>query len=188
MHSSQTTFDLKSIDSSWTLFLDRDGVINEETVGAYVLNWQEFVFTADALKAMQIFSKKFGYIFIVTNQRGVAKGLMTEADLRDIHNEMQKEVKAVGARIDQIYYCTDMDDHCFNRKPNPGMAFQAKADYPNIDFSKAIMVGNKPSDMAFGRSAGMFTVFVTTTNPDQEFPHPNIDLQFNSLHAFSQAL
>jgi histidinol phosphatase-like enzyme len=68
------------------------------------------------------------------------------------------------------------------------MAIKAKEDFPEIDFSKSIMVGNKPSDMRFGRAAGMFTIFVTTTNPDQPFPHPDIDLRFDSLAAFAHAL
>jgi histidinol phosphatase-like enzyme len=74
------------------------------------------------------------------------------------------------------------------RKPNPGMAFQAKRDFPEIDFSKTIMVGNKLSDMLFGRAAGMFTVFVATTNPETSFPHPDIDLRFESLLHFANAL
>ena len=179
---------LSAIDQSWTLFLDRDGVINEETLGEYVLNWQQFIFSNDVLKAFKIFAQKFGRILIVTNQRGVSKGLMTEDDLLDIHKEMQKEIDSTGGRIDRIYYCTDLDDTCFYRKPNPGMAMMAKKDFPEIDFTRSIIVGNKPSDMKFGRAAGMYTVFVTSTNPDQAFPHPDIDMIVPSLYAFAQAL
>ena len=89
-----------------------------------------------------------------------------------------------GGRIDRIYYCADIDSKCYNRKPNPGMAFQASNDFEVIDLSKAIMVGNKPSDMRFGRSAGMVTVFITSTNPQQPFPHPDIDFRFSSLLEF----
>jgi histidinol phosphatase-like enzyme len=101
---------------------------------------------------------------------------------------MQREVEIVGAKIEKIYYCTDMNNRHYCRKPNPGMAYKARQDFPQIDPSKTIMVGNKPSDMAFGRAAGMFTVFVKTTNPDQEFPHEDIDAVFPSLPAFAQAL
>ena len=79
---------------------------------------------------------------------------MTEADLQTIHFEMQREVEIAGAKIDKIYYCTDKDNTCFFRKPNPGMAWQAITDFPEIDLNKSIMVGNKPSDMRFGRAAG----------------------------------
>ena len=180
--------DLKSIDKSWTLFLDRDGVINLERLGKYVLNWSEFEFLDGALDALKIFSKKFGHIIIISNQRGVGKGLMTEDDLLDIHKEMQKEIKEAGGRIDKIYYCIDVDEACFNRKPNPGMGLQAMKDHPAIDASKTIMVGNKPSDMSFGRAVGCHTVFVTTTNPEQEFPHADIDFVFPTLIDFAKTL
>ncbi|MGZ3887541.1 MAG: HAD-IIIA family hydrolase [Flavisolibacter sp.] len=182
------SLDLRQVDKSWTLFLDRDGVINEERVGEYVLHWGEFIFSPGVLDTFRKLSSAFGKVMVVSNQRGVGKGLMTEADLQTIHLEMQREVEIVGGKIDRIYYCTDRDDRSFNRKPNPGMAFQAARDFPDIDLDKSIMVGNKPSDMRFGRAAGMFTVFVSTTNPDQRFPHPDIDLIFPSLAAFAQTI
>ena len=113
---------------------------------------------------------------------------MTEQALTEIHKEMQKEVEEAGGHIDRIYYCTAVLDKHPHRKPNPGMAFQAMNDFRDIDPNKAMMVGNKPSDMRFGRAAGMFTVFLRTTNPDQEFPHPDIDLVFNNLFEFADAL
>jgi histidinol phosphatase-like enzyme len=94
----------------------------------------------------------------------------------------------VNGKIDKIYYCTEKDDKCFNRKPNPGMALQALHDFPDIDLTKSVMVGNKPGDMKFGRAAGMFTVFVKTTNPDQPFPHSDIDIIFPTLYDFASAL
>jgi histidinol phosphatase-like enzyme len=68
------------------------------------------------------------------------------------------------------------------------MVLQALKDFPDIDLSKSIMVGNKPSDMKFGRAAGVFTVFVRTTNPEQQFPHPDIDIVFPTLYDFASAL
>lgn len=180
--------DLKQIDKTWTLFLDRDGVINIERLGKYVLHWGEFVFSEGVLDIFKKLSDTFGKVIIVSNQRGVTKGLMTEDDLTTIHREMRREVETVGGKIDKIYYCIEKDEKCFNRKPNPGMALQAFKDFPGIDPSKTIMVGNKPSDMKFGRSAGVFTVFVKTTNPDQPIPHPDIDIAFSSLYDFASAL
>ena len=127
----------------------------------------------------------FGHLFIVSNQRGVGKGVMTEEALQSIHLEMQREVEIVGGRIDKIYYCTDKDDKSFNRKPNPGMALRSRKEFMDIDLSRSIMVGNKPSDMKFGRAAGMFTVFIRSTNPGQPFPHPDIDAIFPSLYEFA---
>ena len=184
----RTITDLSAIDKTWTLFLDRDGVINEEILGEYVKHWGEFIFSKGVLDTFKKLSERFGRIIVISNQRGVGKEIMTEADLQSIHLEMQREVEIVGGKIDKIYYCTDKDDKCFNRKPNPGMALQAKNDFPGMDFQKTIMVGNKPSDMRFGRAAGVYTVFVTTTNPGQAFPHPDIDFIYPSLSAFADAL
>ena len=180
--------DLQQIDKTWTLFLDRDGVINEERVGEYVLHWGEFIFSKGVLDVFKKLSHRFGRIIVISNQRGVGKGLMNEAALQSIHLEMQREVEIVDGKIDKIYYCTDKENKSFNRKPNPGMALQALHDFPDIDLSKSIMVGNKPSDMKFGRAAGVYTVFVKTTNPDEPFPHPDIDLVFPSLSDFASAL
>jgi D-glycero-alpha-D-manno-heptose 1-phosphate guanylyltransferase len=118
--------DLKSIDQNWSLFLDRDGVLNDEVVGKYILNWNEFHFSNGVLDALKMLSKKFKRIVVVSNQRGVGKSLMSEQDLEAIHNEMLKEVEENGGRIDKIYYCTETSDKHPDRKPNPGMALQAK--------------------------------------------------------------
>jgi D-glycero-alpha-D-manno-heptose 1-phosphate guanylyltransferase len=179
---------LKNTTRDWTLFLDRDGVINEETLGEYILHWEKFIFSKGVLDVFKKLSETFGRVIIVTNQKGVGKGLMTQEALDTIHYEMVREVGIVGGRIDSIYACTDLDDESPMRKPNNGMALQAKKDFPGIDFTKSIMAGNKPSDMRFGRAAGMFTVFIASTNPEVPFPHPDIDLRFDSLQQFAEAL
>jgi histidinol-phosphate phosphatase family protein len=179
---------LTNIDTTWTLFIDRDGVINHEKKEDYILNWNEFRFYDNVTKAMAILNKKFGRILMVTNQKGVGKGLMTVEDLNLIHINMTNEIMLAGGRIDKIYSCSDIDNHSMNRKPNPGMALLAKQDYPEIDFNKAIMIGNKLSDMGFGRNAGTKTVFVATTNPETPFPHPSIDFRFADLCEFASAL
>jgi D-glycero-alpha-D-manno-heptose 1-phosphate guanylyltransferase len=180
--------DIGAIDKSWTLFIDRDGVINHEKKEEYIRNWDEFRFYEGVEEAMKIFGDKFGKVIVISNQRGVGRQLMTEEDLSNIHRNMQSAIEKVGGRIDHIYYCTSTDNKHICRKPNPGMAFLAKKDFPGTDFSRSIMIGNKPSDMLFGRFAGIHTVFVKTTNPDQAFPHPDIDLVFESLADFAKAL
>jgi len=184
----QPPLDLHSIDKSWTVFIDRDGVINYEKENEYIKSWQEFKFYEGALEAFQKFSSKFGKIIIISNQRGVGKALMSENDLVDIHQQMKSQVNKAAGRIDNIYYCISTDVKHPNRKPNPGMFFLAKKDFPDIDLSKSIMIGNKPSDMLAGRNAGIYTVFVKTTNPDQPVPHSDIDLVFDSLVNFAKAL
>jgi histidinol-phosphate phosphatase family protein len=176
------------IDKSWTLFLDRDGVINHEKKEAYVLNRSEFVFFEGVKDALKKVADIFGVIVMVTNQKGIGKGLMTVEDLSDIHLYMMDDVKLAGGRIDKIFYCSDLDNESVNRKPNHGMALQAQKAFPQIDFSKSIIVGNKLSDMQFGRNAGMNTVFVATTNPEVPFPHPLIDARFNDLAEFVDAV
>jgi len=184
----QPPLDLKLIDEDWTLFLDRDGVIYYEKKDDYIRNRQEFKFYEGAKDALKIFGKKFGIIIVVSNQRGIGKGLMTEDDLAGIHQIMQQEIEDAGGRIDGIYYCTAVDAKAIYRKPNPGMAFSAKRDFPGIDLSKSIIAGNKPSDMLFGKNSGMYSVFIASTHPETPFPHPNIDLRFNSLSDFAKAL
>ena len=181
-------FDLSKIDKNWTLFLDRDGVINLEKKDSYVLNIAEFIFSEGVQQAIKILSEIFGLILIVSNQRGVSKGLMSLEDLHDVHAYMLEEINRQNGRIDKIYFCTDMDSSSPNRKPNPGMALQAKKDFPQIDFSKSVMVGNKLSDMQFARNTGMYTVFIASTNPEIAFPHELIDIRFNSLQEFANAL
>lgn len=178
--------DISQVDKTWTLFIDRDGVVNHEKEDDYILHWNEFKFYHGVTGALKILADIFGTIVMVTNQRGVGRGLMTEADLADIHANMLSAVIENGGRINKIYYCTAVESIDYNRKPNPGMAMQAKEDFDHIDFSKAIMVGNKLSDMQFGRNAGMFTVYVDTTHPEVVSPHPLIDCRFDDLFAFAQ--
>lgn len=181
-------FRLEEIDKSFTLFIDRDGVLNHEKHEDYVLNWNEFQFYDTTIKALSIISSLFQKIILVTNQKGVGKGLMSIEDLENIHNNMLAAINKGGGKIDQIFYCTDLDNDSYNRKPNPGMAFQAAQLYPEIVLSKSIMIGNRISDMGFGRNAGMHTIFLSTTHPEIDFPHPMIDLRFENLLDFATQL
>ena len=87
---------LSKLTPDWTLFLDRDGVINDEKLGEYILHWDYFIFSKGVLDVFKILSTKFSRIIIVTNQKGVGKGLMTRETLDTIHYEMQREVEIVG--------------------------------------------------------------------------------------------
>lgn len=144
-----------------TIFLDRDGVINRRLPDDYVKKWDEFEFLPGVLEAMKIFSGYFKHILVVTNQRGVGKDIMTEDDLMIIHNNMIYEINRHQGRIDKVYYCTDIYNDSPNRKPNSGMALQAKRDFPDIDFKKSIMIGDDISDMEFGKRLGMKTILIS---------------------------
>lgn len=177
-----------NIDHSWTLFLDRDGVINREKKEDYIRHWGEFEFYTESLLALPILARKFNKIIITTNQKGIGKGLISNEDLAIIHDNMIQKIVSVGGRIDAIYYCPDVDNDSPNRKPQAGMAFQAKAAFPSIDLSKSVMVGNRMSDMEFGRNAGMHTIYLATTHPEAPFPDNKIDDRFDDLLAFANAL
>lgn len=185
---SHPPLNLPAIDKSWNLFIDRDGVINHEKKEAYILNTDEFHFYDGVLAAFQTFSQKFGKIIVVTNQRGIGKQLMTTKDLFEIHQYMVEAIEQAGGRIDKIYHCDSLDNTHPDRKPNPGMAFHAQREFPDIDLSKSLIAGNKTSDMLFGKNAGMYSVFIATTNPDTPFPHPDMDARFDTLADFAKAL
>ena len=173
---------LKNIDLSWTLFLDRDGVINRRLVDDYIKHWGEFEFLPGVLDSIRLFSKLFGRIIIVTNQQGVGKGLMNEEHLKVIHGKMIEAVEQAGGRVDAIYYCTDLKDKPDNcRKPTVVMFERAKKDFSEVVSEKSIMVGDSRSDMEFGKNAGMFTVFIGNKN---DFAN----VCFEDLKSFANAI
>lgn len=170
-----------NIDTSWTLFLDRDGVINKRLIDDYVKNIDEFEFLPGVEKSIAELTKVFGKILVVTNQRGIARELMTVEDLRLINDFMLKRIQEAGGKIDKVYFCPhDRDENCGCRKPSIGMACQAKAEFADIDFSKAIMVGDSVSDIEFGKNAGMITVHIT--------PQETEGFRVNSLQEFTRLI
>lgn len=177
-----------SIDNNWTLFLDRDGVINHEMHKAYVNTWDEFKFYDGAKESFKIFAAKFKYIIIVTNQRGIGKGITKEENVRLIHQNMATEIAAAGGRIDAAYYCGDLDINSPNRKPNTGMALQAKNDFPAIDFTKSVMVGNNSSDMQFGHGIGSKTILLLTTMAEVPAELTYLDASYATLKQFAETL
>lgn len=180
--------DLNKIDKSWTLFLDRDGVINHEKHKDYIHTWDEFQFYEGAKEAIALFTKKFKHIIVITNQRGIGKGITRMEDVKLIHKNMSAEIGKACGRIDAVYFCPDLDEASPDRKPNTGMGLKAVQDFPDIDFSKTIMVGNTISDMQFGRNLGIKTVFLPTTRPEVDITDSRIDAVYDSLFSFARAL
>lgn len=170
------------------LFLDRDGVINEEKNGSYIFTVNEFVLYEGVLNALVQLSEKYDYIFVVTNQRGIGRGLMTVAGLEEIHDYLTRQVLAAGGKIDAVYFAPAIHNDDPWRKPNTGMAEAAKKAFPDIDFSESVMVGNNLSDMQFGKTMGMKTVFLHTTSPRLTGAHPLVDEQYPSLPAYADSL
>ncbi len=171
------------------LFLDRDGVINERIIDGYVTRPEDFVVIDGVFEAMALFARKFDRIFIVTNQQGIGKGLMTEADLTAIHDGFLHKVEAAGGRVDKIYFCSALKaEHSFMRKPSIGMALQARREFPDVVLRQSVMVGDTESDMLFGRRAGMHTVLVA---PEPEIAHkiPHlVDSCYPTLLKYAQSL
>lgn len=146
---------LELSDHCDTLFLDRDGVINVWLPGDYVKNWSEFRFCEGFLEAIRRWNGQFRHIFIVSNQRGVGKGLMTLQDMEEIHRLMLEFIVQAGGRIDRIYTCTAISDDDPMRKPNPGMALQARKEFPEVEMSHSLMIGDQESDRQFAMNCGM---------------------------------
>ena len=171
-----------TVTHDWTLFLDRDGVINRRIVDGYVTRWEEFEFLPGVQEAIKTLSERFKYIFVITNQQGVGKGLMTMEQVDDIHDRMCTEIEAHGGRIDGILVCPQLAGEPGNyRKPDPTMAYTAQEIYPKIDLEKCIMIGDGVTDMEFGHNAGTHTVFIGEENPDA-------DDSYISLFDFAQHL
>jgi histidinol-phosphate phosphatase family protein len=122
---------------------------------------------------------------VVTNQQGIGKRLYRVEDLELIHKNMLYEVAFYGGRIDKVYFSPYLKtEHHPTRKPSIGMALKAKEEFPKIQFEKSIIVGDSMSDMEFGRTAGMKTVFISEKNNQS----PQIDFCFSSLNEFVIAL
>lgn len=143
------------------LLLDRDGVINVLRPGDYVKTIDEFVFCDGALEALRLLDPLFRRIVIVSNQRGVGRGLMSEADLEAIHAWMCGRIRDAGGRIDRIYVCTATDDANPRRKPNTGMIDEVRADFPDIDPRRSFLVGDSDSDLLLAARAGIPAVQIT---------------------------
>lgn len=143
-----------------TLFLDRDGVLNRHLEGDYVKSWQEWEWMPGILEALAKWSRKFRYMVLVTNQRGVGRGVMSDAELGLVHARMLEAIDAAGGRLDLVLVCTAVDDADPRRKPNTGMFQEACALLPDIDPTRCIMVGDSPKDALFAARCGMAFVQV----------------------------
>ena len=168
-----------NINKNWTLFLDRDGVINKKIDNDYVKQWIEFEFIEGVLDALKFLNTVFGNIIVVTNQQGIGKKLYRKEDLELIHKNMIYEIAYHGGKIDKVYFSPYLksENHPF-RKPGIGMALKAKEDISTINFKESIMVGDSMSDMEFGRNAGMKTIYISEEITEND----KIDFNFKSLN------
>ncbi|MDX1412852.1 MAG: D-glycero-beta-D-manno-heptose 1,7-bisphosphate 7-phosphatase [Candidatus Promineifilaceae bacterium] len=149
------------------VFLDRDGTINEEVHHLSAVD--QFRILPTAVEAIRLLNQSHFRVIVITNQSVVARGIISEQTLADIHLFMIEQLEALGAHIHGIYYCPhhptagkgSLKITCDCRKPQPGMLLQAAAEQ-NIELSQSFMVGDKISDLASGLAAGCKTVLVQT--------------------------
>ena len=147
--------------SQRAIFFDRDGVVNVRLVSDYVRSVDQMILIPDIVEALRG-TEALGFRpILVTNQRGIARGLMSDDDLHEIHRWLQQELSRRAAPgFDAIYYCPHgADDGCECRKPRPGMLLQAAREH-GIDLSRSWMIGDSPGDVAAGRAAGCRTAWV----------------------------
>jgi D-glycero-D-manno-heptose 1,7-bisphosphate phosphatase len=153
-----------------TVFLDRDGVLNEKMPeGSYVATWGDFHMLPGVGEAIARLNQAGLRVMVVTNQRGVALGKYTEGDVEAIHAGFQELLKGYGAHVDGFFFCPHDKGECDCRKPLTGLFDQAVARFPEIRAESSAVVGDSLSDIEFGRRVGMRTVLVES-NPERRKP------------------
>jgi D-glycero-D-manno-heptose 1,7-bisphosphate phosphatase len=145
-----------------TVFLDRDGVLNEKAPeGEYVFRWENFHLLDGVAEAIARLNHAGLRTIVVTNQRGIALGLYRASDVEAIHARLQQRLAEHGAHLDAFYLCPHDRGECACRKPLPGMFEQAVADFKDVSAAKSVMIGDSLVDVEFGRRLGMKTIFIT---------------------------
>lgn len=166
------------------VFLDRDGVINRKAPeGQYVGTWADFAFLPGALEALRRLAALPVPILVATNQRGIALGRYTEAELGSLHARMVGAVRAAGGRIDAVYHCPHDVGECDCRKPLPGL-FRRAARAHGIDLTRAVVIGDRASDMEAAAAIGARRVFVGARTE----PHARAELRVADLHEAARRL
>ena len=143
------------------VFLDRDGVINRKPPeGEYITQWSEVELLPGAVEAIAKLNRAGKKVIVATNQRGIALGLMSEADLYAIHDQLRGALAADGAKLDAIYFCPHDKDTCDCRKPFTGMIEAAFRDFAGATPENSIFIGDSLSDIKCGKRAGMATILI----------------------------
>jgi len=170
-----------------TVFLDRDGVLNEKMPeGEYVRSWEDFHLLPGVPMAIRRLNQAGLRAIVVSNQRGISLGLYTASDVQAIHSSFQELLRAQGAHVDGIYFCPHDKQQCNCRKPMTGLFDQAVADAPEIAAETSAIIGDSFSDIAFGQRLGMLTVFIDGP-PHSQPPNAEAARHMASLHFHSLA-
>ena len=169
-----------------TVFLDRDGVLNEKLPeGQYVTSWADFHLLPGVTQAIAQLNQAQLRVIVVSNQRGIALGLYSSADVLSIDANLRLVLQEAGAHIDGFYFCPHDKQQCNCRKPLPGLFEQAVAQFPSITAETSVIVGDSLSDIEFGRRLGMLTIFIegdpTRQKAGADAAAELADLRFPSL-------
>ena len=143
------------------IFLDRDGVLNRKLPeGAYVSTWEQFQWLPGAVEAVARMTHAGWTVMVVTNQRGIALGKLTVAQLELLHENMRADLEREGARLNAIYYCPHDHGECRCRKPDSGLFEQAWEQFPEANAQNSVVIGDSLSDIQAGKRLGMQTIFI----------------------------
>ncbi len=168
------------------ILLDRDGVINHESIGYIrsVADWQQIAGSLSAIARLTAAGFK---IFIITNQSGIGRGYYSVADLTAIHQHMLTLIAEQGGKITDIYYCPHApEEQCMCRKPESGMFLQCQREH-DLDLTQTYFVGDKLADLLAGDRVGAQSVLVKTGYGDKtlvELPKDHPYPVFADLNAF----
>ena len=149
------------------VFIDRDGTLNEER--DFLRKPEDLQLIRGAAGAISTLNRLGTLTCVISNQSGVARGFFSEADVALVHQALQRELLAEGARLDRIYYCPHHPTEgippyrvdCECRKPKPGMLKAAERDL-NIDLSRSYVIGDKLDDISAGIAVNATTILVLT--------------------------
>jgi histidinol-phosphate phosphatase family protein len=172
----------KDVLLEYTLFLDRDGVLNLPIVDDYARKADDLILVEDIVHTMSSLAVFFKRIILVTNQQGVGREVMSEIDLENVHLKMYNALKIVNQQwFDVAFFAPYLktENHTW-RKPSNGMLLKAKEYFSDIDFSKAMMIGDSPGDMKLADTLGLLKVKIE--NP--QFAFDNQDFTFATLASF----
>jgi D-glycero-D-manno-heptose 1,7-bisphosphate phosphatase len=143
------------------VFLDRDGVINRKAPeGKYVAHWTEMVILPGVEAAIAALNRSGRRVIVVSNQRGIALGYYTGADVDALHAQLQNHLALHGAHIDAYYYCPHDEGECDCRKPGTGMFMQAFRDFPEASAENSIVIGDSLPDIQAARALKMPSIFI----------------------------
>lgn len=141
------------------VFLDRDGVINENRPD-HVKSWSEFRFLPGAAEAVARLTRLQVPVFIITNQAIINRRVVPVEVVEDVHRRMRNHIEAHGGHVVDIAYCPHRpDEGCICRKPQPGMILSLAAKH-QLDLREAVVIGDFLTDIEAGRAAGCRTIMV----------------------------